>query len=125
MILVDYIKFLVIYIVIDMVWVIGAGKMHSNMVEKVQKKPLKVNLLAASLYYLMAPLLYIFVIKPYAKTTSDVLKIAITCSLLMFGTFDLTNRAIFQDYSWSYTAMDISWGVFSITLACFLTYKIK
>jgi uncharacterized membrane protein len=107
MILVDYIKFFVIYIIIDMIWVIGAKKIHSNMVEKVQKKPLEANLWAAGLYYLMAPLLYIFLVKPYAKNLGDALKIAITCGLLMFGTFDLTNRAIFQDYSWTYTIMDI------------------
>ena len=120
----DYIKFLVIYIIIDMIWVIGARKLHSNMVESIQRKPLKANVYAAGLYYLLSPLLYIALIKPYAKNTSDVLKIAITCGALMFGTFDLTNRAIFQDYSWAYTVADILWGIFSITLAAFLTYKI-
>jgi len=125
MIMLDYIKFLIIYIVIDMVWVIGAGKMHSNMVETIQKKPLKANLLAASLYYLMVPLLSIFVIKPYANNLEDALKLAATCGGLMFGTFDLTNMAIFEGYSWSYTVMDIAWGMTSLTLATFLTYKIK
>ena len=95
------------------------------MVESVQKKPLKANLVAGSLYYLMVPLMYIFIIKPYAKNVEDVLKISLTCSLLMFGTFDLTNMAIFKGYSWNYTIMDIILGVFSITLASFLTYKLN
>ena len=108
-----------------MIWVIGARKLHVGMVETVQKKPLKANLWAASLYYLMAPLAFIFIIEPCAKNTKDALLMAAKIGGLMFGTFDLTNKTIFENYSWSYTFMDIAWGIFSITLACFLTYKMQ
>jgi len=120
---VDYLKFLIIYVIIDLVWILGARKMHANTVEKVQGSPLKADPIPIALYYLMAPLAYIFIIKPNAKNTLDVIKMAALIGGLMFGTFDLTNKAIFKDYPWSYTIMDIMWGIFSITLTSVLCWK--
>ena len=29
---------------------------------------------------------------------------------LMYSTFDLTNKAIFSDYTWNYAVKDVIWG---------------
>lgn len=120
----DYIKFIVLYIVIDLVWIIGAKKLHASTVEKVQGAPLSVDPVPVALYYLMAPLAYIFIIKPHAKNLKDVMLMSALVGGLMFGTFDLTNKAIFKAYPWSYTIMDIMWGIFSITLVSTLCWII-
>jgi uncharacterized membrane protein len=120
---VDYLKFLIIYVIIDLVWILGARKLHNQTVEKVQGSPLKADPIPIALYYLMAPLAYIFIIKPHAKNMSDVIKMAALVGALMFGTFDLTNKAIFKNYTWSYAIMDIMWGIFSITLVSVLCWK--
>lgn len=122
--IVDYIKFIVIYIVIDLVWILGARKMHANTVEKVQGSVMQVDPIPAALYYLLAPLAYIFIIKPYSKNLTDVIKLAALIGFLMFGTFDLTNKAIFKNYPWSYTIMDIMWGISSITTVSVLCWKL-
>jgi len=111
----DYIKFLVVYIVIDMIWIIGANKWHTNNVKSVQKSPLDINLTAAGLYYLLAPLSYVFIIKPLSKNKKEIVKNAMLVGLLMYGTFDLTNKALFKNYSWKYTFADMLWGMTSMT----------
>ena len=111
----DYIKFLVVYIVIDMIWIIGASKWHMNTIKSVQKSPGDINFTAAGLYYLLAPLSYVFIIKPLSKTKKELVKNSIIVGLLMYGTFDLTNKALFKDYPWKYTFADMMWGMTSIT----------
>lgn len=119
----DYIISLIVYIIIDSIWVVGGRKIHSNTVELVQKSPLVINPIPAIMYYLIAPLSYVFIVKRYAKTTQEALKLSALIGLLMFGTFDFTNKAIFKDYPWSYTIMDIAWGITSMTLATFVLYR--
>jgi uncharacterized membrane protein len=121
----DYIIFLIVYIIIDAVWVVGGRKIHSNTVELVQKSPLKINPISVIMYYLIAPLSYVFIVKRYAKTTQEALQLSALIGLLMFGAFDFTNKAIFKDYPWSYTFMDITWGIISMTLTTFIVYRIR
>ena len=42
---------------------------------------------------------------------------------LMYSTFDLTNKAIFKDYPWSYALADMTWGTFLIGLVSAITFK--
>ena len=115
-----YIKFLCVYILVDMIWIIGAQKMHAQTVKDVQKSEMSVDKTAVAVYYMMAPLAYLFFIKPLSKTKLDIVKNSVLMGLLMYGTFDLTNKAIFSNYSWKYTMADISWGIFSITATSLL-----
>jgi uncharacterized membrane protein len=113
----SYLMFLVIYFIIDMFWIFGAKKIHARTVESVQNSPLKGDMIPAIMYYLLAPIAYIAIIEPYAKSNVDAVKLAAIIGALMFGAFDLTNKAIFTNYPWSYVAMDMSWGIFSMSLA--------
>ena len=119
-----YFTFLIIYLLIDMIWIFGARKMHVEMIEKVQKSPVKTNFVAAGLFYLMAPLAYCIFIKPYACDLKSAIKFSLAISSLMYGTFDLTNKTIFRDYSWTYTFADILWGTFSMTLTTIIMHKV-
>lgn len=119
----NYLIFMIIYLLIDMVWILGARKMHIHMIESIQKEPMKANMTAASLFYLMAPMAYVIFIKPYAKDLTDALRLSFAISGLMYGSFDLTNKTIFKNYSWSYTFTDIIWGMFSMTLTTFFVFK--
>ena len=112
----NYIKYLVVYIMVDTIWIFGAKRLHNATVEDVQGSKLVVDPVAAGIYYLIAPLSYIYIIKPLSKTRKDLIKNSMMVGLLMYGTFDLTNKAIFKNYSWKYTLSDMAWGMFSITL---------
>ena len=119
-----YCTFFIIYLLIDLIWIYGAKKMHVQMIEKVQKEPVKFNIVAASMFYLMAPLAYCIFIKPYACDLKTAIKLSISIAGLMYGSFDLTNKTIFKDYSWSYTFADISWGMFNMTLTTIIIYML-
>ena len=120
-----YVLFMVLYMLIDMVWIFGARPLHVKMVESVQKEPMKINMTAGLMFYLLSPLAYVVIIEPHAKTLSDALKLSITTASLMYGTFDLTNKTLFSQYSWSYTFADIIWGIIALTLTTLIMYQIK
>jgi uncharacterized membrane protein len=124
-IILNYFFFLIIYLLIDMIWLYGARPLHIHMVESVQKEPLKANFKAAALFYLIAPIAYIGIIEPHSHSLKEALQLSLTVSGLMYGTFDLTNKTIFKNYSWSYTFTDIWWGMFSMTMTTFIMFRLK
>jgi uncharacterized membrane protein len=116
---VQYIVFAILLLIIDSIWVIGANSIHKNVVNKVQKSPLEVNLIAAVLFYVLASFGYILFIRKLAKDAKSAFLYGFMLGLLMYGTFDLTNKAIFVNYPWTYTLADMTWGslVFGIVSA--------
>uniref|UniRef100_A0A6C0KPP2 DUF2177 family protein n=1 Tax=viral metagenome TaxID=1070528 RepID=A0A6C0KPP2_9ZZZZ len=119
-----FVTFMILTLIIDSIWVVGANKIHSSVIQGVQKSPLKVSLLPAFLFYLLVPLGYLFIIKKLATDTKSAFLYGMLLGLLMYGTFDLTNKAVFEDYPWAYTIADMTWGTFVIGLVSAITYKI-
>jgi uncharacterized membrane protein len=115
---------MILLLLIDSIWVLGARKIHSQVVESVQKAPLNPDLLPAALFYLLVPLAYVFIIKKLAKTKTDAFLYGLLVGMLMYGTFDLTNKAIFKDYPWSYTIADMSWGTMCVGVVSLLTFSL-
>lgn len=113
---------MIILLIIDSIWVMGAGKIHSNVVQSVQKSPIQVSLLPAFLFYLLVPLGYIFMIKKLATDVRTAFMYGLLLGLLMYGTFDLTNKAIFKDYPWPYTIADMTWGTLVIGVVSAITF---
>jgi uncharacterized membrane protein len=120
MIIKDYIKFILIYLVIDYIWL--SKEIHKKHVYNIQKKELKLNLLAASLFYLLAPLYFFYYIKPLSVNKTDALKKGMLLGFLVYSTYDLTNKAIFEDYSWTYAFSDIAWGTFVLGIVSYIMY---
>ena len=121
----SYFMFMLIFFTLDLVWIVGARKFHVGMIESVQKEPFKANIIAAFLFYIMAPLAYILIIEPHSTTLTETRKNAMTIGFLMYGTFDLTNKTIFKRYSWSYTILDTWWGVLNFVITTFILFKLK
>lgn len=120
----ELISFIVLFLIIDSVWVLGGQKIHRGVVEKVQKSPLQVNLIAGLLFYVLALIGYVFIIKKLATDNKSAFLYGLLLGLLMYGTFDFTNKAIFVNYPWSYTIADVSWGTLVFGVVSFLTYEI-
>ena len=117
--------FIIILLLVDSIWVIGASKIHSHVIQSVQKSPLKVNIIAAILFYFLAALGYMLIIKKLSTDTKSAFLYGMLLGLLMYGTFDLTNKAIFQDYPWTYTIADMTWGTICVGVVSAITYKIN
>ena len=118
----SFIAFMILCLLVDSIWVVGAGKLHSSVVQRVQKTELKVDPLPALLFYLLVPLAYVFIIKKLATDFKSAFLYGLLIGLLMYGTFDLTNKAIFKDYPWSYTIADMTWGTFVVGLVSAITF---
>jgi len=120
-----YISFLVIYLLIDFVYIYAFRNFHAKVVSDVQKSPLIVNPIAGSLFYIVAPFAYLTFVEPESQNINEVIERGAKIGFLMYGTFDLTNKAIFKSYPWSYTALDMLWGTFCFSLTSAIAYKIN
>ena len=118
-----YLTFIATLMIIDLIWVIGASKFHESSIEAVQKTPLQVDFIAAILFYLIAPLGYIFFVRKISKTPKEAFLYGALLGMLMYGTFDLTNKAVFKKYRWSYTIADMAWGTFCMGLVSFICFS--
>ena len=116
----DYVTFIVIYVAIDYIWL--SRDLHKENIYKIQKKELKLNLLAAGLFYLIAPLYFFYYIKPLSVSKFDALKKGMLLGFLAYSTYDLTNKAVFEDYSWGYAISDIVWGTFVLGIVSYIMY---
>jgi uncharacterized membrane protein len=117
----DYLKFPVILVIIDALWI--SRPIHKVQIEKIQKSPVQLDMIAGGLFYILAAFAYHRFVQPFAITKKDAFKIGATIGLIMYGTFDLTNKAIFKDYEWSYAIADTLWGGFAMGLASYICFE--
>ncbi len=125
-----YAIFIALYIVIDTVWLIGGRDLHLKTLQTVTDQPnmkeIKIDMKAAGLFYLMAPLAYFLFVKKVATSATDAAIYGAIMGLLLYGTFDLTNKAIFSDrYTWTYAFSDMAWGTFVFGLVCYIVHRIE
>ena len=117
----NYLKFPIILGIIDAFWI--SRPIHKVQFEKIQKSPLQVDMKAGVLFYILAAIAYHRFVQPFAITKKDAFKIGATIGFLMYGTFDLTNKAIFVDYDWTYAIADTLWGCFAMGLASYICFE--
>jgi uncharacterized membrane protein len=117
-----YLTFIITLIIIDSVWILGASSFHKSSIAAVQNSPLQANFLPAALFYLLAPLGYIFFVRKVAKTPKEAFLYGALLGMLMYGTFDLSNKAVFKNYPWSYTIADMTWGTFCIGIVSLINF---
>lgn len=116
---------MILLLVIDSIWVLGASRIHMNVIEDVQKSKPQINPLAALLFYVLAPIGYIVITKKLVRTSEEAFLYGALLGLLMYGTFDLTNKAIFTDYPWTYTIADMTWGTLCVGIVSSITFNLK
>ena len=121
-----HLVFIIVTILIDLIWLVGARKWHEVNLAKVQKSPLQLNYKYAPLFYLVASIAFATFIIPLSKDKSYG-KIALYGAILglaLYGSFDFTNITIFKDYDLAYAVSDVAWGTFALSLASVLTIMI-
>jgi uncharacterized membrane protein len=119
-----YIYFAVIYFIVDMIWITLSSKFHKSALQSVQNKPLKINMISGTLYYIVIPFIISYVITVYTKTFSDALRLGAILAVLMFATFELTNKTVFENYPYWYAGMDFVGGVSSIVLSLYIAMSL-
>ena len=107
-----YILSIVLFTAIDMVWLVGLGRgfYTSEIGGLLRQQPL---LSAAVLFYLLYPIgLVAFAIWPGFGMASpfQALKWGALLGLVAYGTYDLTNMAVIQGFTWRIALIDLVWG---------------
>ena len=116
-------KFLIVLIIllfVDLVYLSIFGKNFIKLIEKIQTKKFKLNLVGAiGSYLLIAVGLYYFIIQDN-KPIFD----AFILGIVLYGVFDFTNMGLFKDYDLKIGLIDTLWGGTLLATVTFLTYKI-
>lgn len=120
----DYIKFLVYIIILDYIWLsIPSNKeVNKTLYETIQRSPLQVNITSMSLFYVFAPLAFIYFIKPVSKTKKEAFYAGCLMGFLMYMTYDLTNKTLFTDFTWRYAIKDVVWGTILFGTISYLVF---
>jgi uncharacterized membrane protein len=125
-----YALFIVLYLVLDMIWLQGGRKLHLAAFNKVTGQNvdnIKIDMVAGFIFYLIAPLAYFVYIKPLAKgDPKQAFMLGSLMGLLLYGTYDLTSKAIYSDrYEWSYAIKDILWGTLLFGVLSYIVTRIE
>lgn len=121
-----YVAAAIIILSMDAIWLSINLPMYSEMVQKVQKSPMKTRAFAAIVAYV---LMYVGLVKLVipaiqASGNTSFLNIARTAGifgLCVYGIWNATNMAIFSDFPMQVAIADTLWGTF---LYIFVTYII-
>lgn len=98
---------------------IGIRTFQKN-VQLIQKTPLELNIYGALLSYVcVIGVLYYFIISQ-RKPVFD----AFLLGIFLYGTFDMTNLAMFTKYAWSTAIIDTLWGGTLFAFTTWATYAI-
>jgi uncharacterized membrane protein len=96
----------IILVCIDAIYLNLLSSYMANQVKSVQGTPIKMNLLAAVICYVFIVFgLYYFIIKP-KRSVND----AFLLGIVIYSVFELTNLAIFTNWSIFTVLMDTLWG---------------
>jgi uncharacterized membrane protein len=102
----SFLSILVILVLIDSVYLFLTKSIFGEMVAKIQKTAIQFRLVGAIIVYLLlAVALYYFIVKPGLSVWKAGL-----LGLVIYGTFDFTNYAMFKNYDLKIAIMDTVWG---------------
>ena len=101
-----FLSILVILVLIDSVYLFVTKAIFGEMVAKIQRTAIQMRLEGAVVVYLLlAVALYYFIVKPGLSVWKAGL-----LGLVIYGTFDFTNYAMFKNYDLKIAIMDTVWG---------------
>ena len=114
-----FLSILLILVLIDSVYLFLTKAIFGEMVAKIQRTSIQFRLAGAIIVYmLLAVSLYYFIVKPGLSVWEAGL-----LGLVIYGTFDFTNYAMFKNYDLKIAIMDTVWGSLLFALTTFVYKK--
>ena len=102
----DLIKIFIVIVLIDLIYLYLIKSKFKEMVKSIQIIPLKMNYIGAIIAYLFLSIgLHKFIIEPKKD-----LKEAFLLGIVIYGVFEGTSMAIFQNWDIKILLVDIFWG---------------
>ena len=110
----------ILVVLIDYVYLNMVTDFFGKQIRDVQGSPMKVDLLGAALCYVFIIFgLNYFIISRRASVLD-----AFLLGLVIYGIYELTNKAILNNWRYSTVVVDTLWGATLFASVTFLTYKI-
>lgn len=110
----------ILLVVIDSFYLNLIKGYFSNQVQQVQKSPIKINFVATFICYIFLITGLNYFIISQKKSPSD----AFLLGLVVYGVYETTNWALFQNWSILTVIMDTLWGGILFALTTYLVQKI-
>jgi uncharacterized membrane protein len=103
----------IVFVFIDSAYLYLIKNYFANQIKIVQGSPMKINLTATLICYLIL----IFGINYFIIQSNRSVQDAFLLGLLIYGVFETTNMALFTKWAWLTVLMDTLWGgvLFALT----------
>jgi uncharacterized membrane protein len=110
-----------ILLTVDIIYLYNVGMTtFQKNVQVIQGSPLELNIYGALLSYVcVIGVLYYFIISQH-KSILD----AFLLGIFLYGTFDMTNLAMFKKYAWKTAITDTLWGGTLFAITTWATYAL-
>lgn len=117
-------------LVLDYIWLKLNKSSYDKLIRFIQGSPISVKVIPAAIAYFLMFVGLIFIVIPMIEMSKDtsfinIIKIAGLFGLCVYGIWNMTNMAIFKNYSIKVAVMDTMWGVFIYILLAYIAMKIK
>lgn len=106
---------LLLYLVMDFIWIQSNFTMYNNSVMKIQNKPIAFRMMPAIIAYGLLVLNIVYILIPLTKKLSNIkrsLVFAIS-GLVIYGVYNATTYAIIENYPLHVAIIDTLWGLIS------------
>lgn len=111
----------IVFLAIDFMYLSLTKTYFAKQIKLIQGSSMEINYLGAMICYIFLIFgLNYFIIQPQ-RSVFD----AFLLGLVIYGTFDFTNMALFKKWSLATSIIDTLWGGILFALSTFVIYKIK
>lgn len=102
-------------LIIDLTWITTQKPMYASLVRAVQNRQMTVYTPAAIVSYAFLVLSFLFLVAPHvhvSKPTAHAFLQGAVVGLVVYGVFNATNAAMFDNYRFLPAVVDTLWGTF-------------
>jgi uncharacterized membrane protein len=114
-----------LFVIIDAFWLKSSKFIYEQHIgDQLASKP---DLKAGAIFYILYMIgVVVFAINPALgqRSFDYVLGHAALLGLIMYATYDLTNKATLKQWPWALVWIDLAWGTFVTTIVSVITYLI-
>lgn len=112
-------------LIMDALWLTFQYSYNASIIKNVQKSVLKMRYVPAALVYLIMPVAVTYLAVFQSRTLQESTQKGALVGLAMYGVYDLTNLATFDNWTTRMALQDMAWGTFLCSVTAGLGYKFK
>ena len=115
----NLVKFALTMLILDTIYLSSFSNQYNSMIKTIQKSPLKMK----PHYALVVYVLLIIGWKLLIDNKKNSVRNSVILGLVIYGVFDFTNLAIFDNYSLKLGLIDMLWGGILFGISAYVATK--